>query len=227
MSDIFNLLTGRKNNLLKEFSGYLVHQEIIDDLEKLITQAKKDINADLSITSSFRDFYRQQSIWNLKASGKRKVMNDQEEVIDPAKHSKEKFLKFILRFSAIPGLSRHHWGTDIDIFDSSKMEKSQLKLIASEYEADGPCSELSQWLNENIQSQSSFGFFKPYAIDLGGIAVEQWHISYSPLSSFFYEQYSIDTFHRNLKESEFVFKDIIEKDIDFYFNNYFKLIKQP
>ena len=44
----------------------------------------------------------------------------------------------ILRWSALPGGSRHHWGTEIDIFDPDLLPQGQsLQLEPWEYESGG------------------------------------------------------------------------------------------
>ena len=87
----------------------------------------------------------------------------------------------ILTWSALPGASRHHWGTDIDVFDKQKVESSgqKFELVTGEYESDGPCSALAHWLEDNIQN---FGFSLPYASYTGGVAREPWHLSYRAIA---------------------------------------------
>ena len=217
-------LTGRENNDIIQYGDNLIHKDIISPFEKLRAKAKKEINAQIDIISSFRDYNRQEIIWNNKASGKRKVLDDNECIVMLDEHTPEDFIEFIMRFSAIPGLSRHHWGTDIDIFDSNKLEKSQVQLVHSECVGDGPFTLLHQWLDDAIQSDQSFQFFRPYEKDLGGISVEKWHISYSPIAENFFQQYSLEFFARNIEESQIIFKDIILKNIEYYFEKYFKRI---
>ena len=87
-------------------------------------------------------------------------------------------LHCILTFSALPGASRHHWGSDIDVYDANAMAKAgkQLALIEAEYIGEGPCAPLHQWLLTNAES---YGFSFPYKEDKGGIAKEPWHISHT------------------------------------------------
>ena len=63
-------------------------------------------------------------------------------------------------WSALPGASRHHWGTDFDVYDKAKIESTgkKLELIPEEYEDNGPCALLSQWLFNNAEK---FGFYFP------------------------------------------------------------------
>lgn len=227
MKNNFLLLTGRENRELIQFQDYFIHKDILSPFQKLQETAKKEINADIKIISSFRDFNRQKLIWNNKASGKRKILDDQENEINSSKVSKEELLNYILRFSAIPGLSRHHWGTDLDIFDANRISAKEVQLTHSECIGDGACATLHTWLDEKIVSHDSFGFFRPYNNDLGGISTEKWHISYAPLSTQLYESYTIEMFIENLKDKDVKLRKEILKNPEYYFKKYFKLITPP
>lgn len=136
---------------------------------------------DLQVVSGFRNAERQQLIWDAKALGRRPVLDAQCRPLDISSLSDREKLEAIMRWSALPCTSRHHWGTDIDIFDASAVdEEYQLQLVVEEYSGDGPFAAMTEWLDEQIASEQSYGFFKPYAIDRGGIAPEPWHISYAP-----------------------------------------------
>jgi LAS superfamily LD-carboxypeptidase LdcB len=227
MASNFDLLTGRNNPYLLKFEDALVHKDMIPSFKLLEEKAKDEIGASLKIISSFRDYERQEKIWNLKAQGKRTVLNDKEIEMKLIESTPEDFIEYIMRFSAIPGLSRHHWGTDIDIFDASKLGKENVQLVDSECRENGPFCELHEWLDKQIQNGEAYNFFRPYSKDLGGIAVEKWHLSYAPLSQEFFNDYTIDTFQENIDQSEIDFKEIILKNLDLYFEKYFKRITLP
>ncbi|MCW9733557.1 M15 family metallopeptidase [Avibacterium sp. 20-15] len=136
----------------------------------------------LQPASSFRDFQRQQGIWNEKFEGKRKVHNDQGEALALANYSDWQKCQAILRWSALPGGSRHHWGTEIDVFDPHLLPQHQkLQLEPWEYEQGGYFAELSQWLQENVQI---FDFYFPFSNMPARLQIgyEPWHISYLPLA---------------------------------------------
>ena len=78
--------------------------------------------------SSFRDFERQQLIWNCKFNGERKVHDDEGNLLDLALLDDWQKAQAILRWSALPGGSRHHWGTEIDIFDPDLLSQGWLFL---------------------------------------------------------------------------------------------------
>lgn len=137
----------------------------------------------LAIASSFRSFSRQLAIWNGKACGQRPVYDDQGCEVPMASLQSEQQLHAILRFSAIPGTSRHHWGTDLDVYDSAVLPADyQLQLSPAEVAPGGLFDPLHNWLDERIAADQSRGFFRPYGEDSGGVAAERWHLSYAPLA---------------------------------------------
>ncbi len=127
----FHLLTGRINpkDHLQQYkdTSHFLEAKTLENFLKLQVAAKTEINAQLEIISSYRDFSRQESIWNRKVSGDLKILDDNERVINPKNYSQEELITKIARFSAIPGASRHHWGTDIDIYDASQIKKAGMK----------------------------------------------------------------------------------------------------
>lgn len=136
----------------------------------------------LQPASSFRDFQRQQNIWNDKFNGKRKVHNDQGEAIDLCHLSDWQKCQAILRWSALPGASRHHWGSEIDVFDPDLLPaKQKLQLEPWEYEQGGYFAELSDFLQQNL---AKFDFSLPFYPTNGAknIGKEPWHISYLPVA---------------------------------------------
>lgn len=149
---------------------------------------------DLRPASAFRDYDRQARIVNEKWSGDRPVEDEAGRPIVRASMSDTAWLGAILRYSALPGTSRHHWGTDLDIWDAAAVEPDYaLRLSPDEYVADGVFSAMTQWMDELIVADDAEGFYKPYAIDSGGVAPEAWHISYRPVASRYRRLLSPDT----------------------------------
>ncbi|MDD7568937.1 MAG: M15 family metallopeptidase [[Actinobacillus] rossii] len=136
----------------------------------------------LQPASSFRDFQRQQLIWNGKFNGERKVHDEQGMALDLTVLSDWEKLQAMLRWSAMPGASRHHWGTEIDFFDPDLLPQNQgLQLEPWEYEKGSYFAELSAWLMDNL---ANFDFALPFMQSEQQIEVgrEPWHISYLPLA---------------------------------------------
>ena len=134
---------------------------------------------DLRVASAFRDYDRQVRIINDKWTGARPVTDGEGRLLDRAQHDDDEWLNLILRFSALPGMSRHHWGTDLDIWDASAVDRDYRPLLSpSEYGPSGPFCKMTRWLGELMAADDAEGFYRPYAMDRGWVAPEAWHISY-------------------------------------------------
>ncbi|MBR9727120.1 M15 family metallopeptidase [Shewanella intestini] len=141
---------------------------------------------DLQICSAYRGFERQCAIWNAKAQGRRPLLDAQSKPIDFALLSPEQIMQSILIWSAFPGSSRHHWGTDIDVFDANNINQQQLKLVTDEYLIGGPCYEMHRWLMAHAHE---FGFYFPFQAGLSGVSPEPWHLSYYPVAQDYLERF--------------------------------------
>ena len=75
---------------------------------------------DLVAFSSFRDFDRQLAIWNGKFRGERPMQDRAGRPLDALALTPAERVAAILWWSALPGASRHHWGTDIDVMDAAR-----------------------------------------------------------------------------------------------------------
>ena len=138
---------------------------------------------ELAIVSSFRSFERQAAIWNGKASGLRPLHDDAGLPLDWTTLSTQQLLHAILRFSAVPGTSRHHWGTDVDVCNLAAVgDEYAVQLTPGEVAPGGVFDSLHCWLDQRMAADGAHGFFRPYAQDSGGVAVERWHLSYAPAS---------------------------------------------
>lgn len=157
----------------------LLHPAVIAPL--LALQARAQANGfSLAVASGFRSFARQQGIWNRKAQGSRPVLDTEGHPLDITRLSEDELLFAILRWSAIPGCSRHHWGTDIDIYDTGAVSPDYpLQLTTAEATGTGPFAPMHDWL-DTVLSAPGCEFFRPYAQDTGGIAPERWHLSHAP-----------------------------------------------
>ncbi|QJT28351.1 M15 family metallopeptidase [Aeromonas media] len=137
----------------------------------------------LQAASSWRGFERQLAIWNGKWRGERPLLDADNQPLDALQLDDMERLHAILRWSALPGTSRHHWGTDLDIYDPDSLPVgTRLALEPWEYEAGGWFADLGEWLGDHM---ADFGFFLPYAKPLDaaqGVAYEPWHISFAPES---------------------------------------------
>lgn len=134
---------------------------------------------DLKIASSFRDYQRQKRIWDGKFLGERPMLSHTGQPLLASSLTPTQRIEAILRWSALPGTSRHHWGSDLDVYDGAiGSQEYRLQLVPDEYlAATGPCHRLYQWLQQHAPE---FGFYWPYREDRGGTAPEPWHLSHRP-----------------------------------------------
>ena len=117
---------------LKNKNVFLVKEASIS-FEEMYREALKD-GIKLTLLSGFRSFAKQKQIWQFKYNKKYRQIKIEEERIEK-----------IMNFSSMPGTSRHHWGTDIDVvsLNNSFFKKGYGKKVFS-------------WLKKN---GARFGFF--------------------------------------------------------------------
>jgi LAS superfamily LD-carboxypeptidase LdcB len=163
--------------------GAPVHRDVVGPFLELQHDARR-AGFDLRILSGFRGFERQLAIWNRKATGHLAVLDDDAVPLDIATLSERDLVFAILRWSALPGTSRHHWGTDLDIYDlAAKPDGYEIQLVPEEVDAGGMFAPLHAWLDGRIASGDARGFFRPYDRDRGGVAPERWHLSHAPTAA--------------------------------------------
>jgi len=167
----------------------------------------------LRIASGVRNFDRQLSIWNRKASGQLAVLGNDGQPVDLAQLTEIERVFAILRWSALPGASRHHWGTDMDVYDDRDLPADyRLQLTADESRT--VFARLHAWLDEQIERGQAQGFIRPYQQDRGGIAPEPWHLSYAPLAQVFQRAFSPPQLAMILAETDIALKGAILANLD-------------
>jgi LAS superfamily LD-carboxypeptidase LdcB len=161
------------NALYSDQQKHYLRKEVAQYFEKMAEAASK-VKISLRVVSAFRSFDRQKKIWESKFLGFTLVEN--KNLLQTYPKSPKKRVLLILKYSAAPGTSRHHWGTDLDI-----------NATSPEYFETDAGKKVYQWLKENA---NKFGFFQPYTQGRKqGYQEEKWHWSYQPLGTFVLEQY--------------------------------------
>jgi LAS superfamily LD-carboxypeptidase LdcB len=157
----------------------LLHAQAVAPFLNLRRAAELD-GFDLVPVSSFRDFARQLNIWNGKFSGARPMYDAEGESIDVAGLAPLQRINAILLWSALPGASRHHWGTDVDLVDRNATDAGyEVRLTREEFAPDGPFARLAEWLETHA---ARFGFFRPFRGVRSGVQPEPWHFSFAPIA---------------------------------------------
>jgi LAS superfamily LD-carboxypeptidase LdcB len=144
---------------------YKLQKEAYLSLAKMIKEARRQ-GVKIKVVSSYRDFNHQNRIW------KRKF----DKFISQG-YSSKKAVEKVKEYSAIPGTSRHHWGTEVDLSNGkSKLTNSTNKKY-------------SIWMNENAHK---YGFYRVYTNNKlrAGYKYESWHYSFRKLSKPMLAQYN-------------------------------------
>jgi len=194
-------LTGRSSTHIQrlEEPSCALHGEVSEPFLQLRATAAK-AGFDLVPASSFRDFSRQQALWNSKYRGERASLDRYGRPIDMTALAPAERIETILCWSALPGASRHHWGTDLDVYDRAAVpEGYALQLVPAEYAPGGPFAALHDWLSDHLDG---YGFYRPYQRDLGGVSPEPWHISYAPLANDCLQALTVEILREALREGE-------------------------
>jgi LAS superfamily LD-carboxypeptidase LdcB len=185
-----------------------LHQDVVAPFQ-LLQAAARQAGFDMQVVSGFRNFDRQLAIWNAKASGARAVLDEDSNVIDMKGLSDNDKALAIMRWSALPGCSRHHWGTDFDIYDAAAVPTDyEVQLIPREVDAGGVFAPMHDWLDRYLE-QGRSGFFRPYAQDRGGIAPERWHLSYAPVAARYEAGFSLPTLFALWRERQMELVDAV------------------
>ncbi len=209
-----DILTGKTDiHLTPGLGGFLFEENTALALKQLSDRAKKS-GFDLRIVSSFRSYEAQAKIWQAKATGQRDLLNTHGEKLNFSDLNPEQVVEAILRWSAFPGASRHHWGTDVDVYDGSAVS-SDYEVQLTPQEVSGVFKEFYAWIDELIAADDCEGFFLPYNSDRGGVAPEAWHLSYRPVADKNLELYTQDFFKEHLSTIEdLALKEIVIDKID-------------
>ncbi|WP_340202971.1 M15 family metallopeptidase [Ascidiimonas sp. W6] len=159
-------LIGKGNPEL--FGEGKLRKEAYTSFEKMKVAAAKD-GFKIKIVSGYRNFERQKGIFERKFTRFTKQGMTGMEAI-----------RKIIEYSTIPGTSRHHWGTDIDIIDDNATYSGDV-LVPEKFHGDGPFCKFREWLEKHA---NSFGFYIVYTPESNrkGFKYEPWHYSYAPIS---------------------------------------------
>lgn len=138
-----------------------IQEEVLNAYLKMRTAALAE-GVNLLIISGTRTFNDQKGIWE------RKWETNAAEIKDSLANANK-----ILLFSSMPGTSRHHWGTDID-----------LNSLDDAFFQSGEGLKIYNWLKAHA---GEYGFCQTYSdkveTNRTGYSMEKWHWSYMPLSS--------------------------------------------
>ena len=163
-----------KNDLKETLNSGLLPEAYLK-FKQMQNDAKKE-GVEIEIVSGYRSYQKQKNIWNNKYN-----KNFENGILGI------KNINRIIQYSTLPGTSRHHWGTDIDIIDKRFVPKGDL-LLEKNYAENGIYSQLFSWMRKNSKK---YGFYLVYddSPKRKGFKFEPWHYSYKPLSVIFLRRF--------------------------------------
>lgn len=208
--DCFGLRSADSSDFV-HVDGYIVDKEVLPFYNKLKERLAKEGFA-LRLESAYRPFERQLSIWNRKASGELKLLDAQG---NPMEHptDEEQLMRAILTWSALPGASRHHLGSDLDVVDGNACpEGYEVQLTPAE--CDGMFAPFHARLTELIEAGEAFGFSRVFIPGRGKIQPEKWHIAHLPSSRKRLENFSLKDLRRIYEGTEIACKSALLDNLD-------------
>ncbi len=219
-------LTGRARDHLTELSDprCSLHRDVAGSFLAMRAAAAA-AGLDLVAFSSFRDFDRQLAIWNGKYRGEREMLGRDGRRLDALTLPPADRVAAILWWSALPGASRHHWGTDLDVMDLAALPPGyRVQVVPAEYAPGGPFHRLTTWLDAHM---NAFGFFRPYTTDRGGVSPEPWHLSHAPVAQRAQGALSVERLRGVLEASQIEGKEAVLESLAENFRRYVLNIDAP
>ena len=198
-------------NLVEATPGYLVDAEVVPFLNKL-TDAARASGFELRIESAYRPFERQLSIWNRKARGELPLLSAEGTPMERPR-DEEELMYAILTWSALPGASRHHLGTDLDVVDGKACPPGYEVQLTPE-ECSGLFADFHHFLTERFEAGAAFGFDRVFVPGRGKIRPEGWHIAHLPTSRKRLEHFSLDRLRKIYENSDMACKKVVLARLD-------------
>lgn len=169
-NDNFRILTGQYPNPTNT-----LEKDAQTALEKMQKAALKE-GIQIKLVSGYRSFNRQREIWNRKYDKYAAQGLKPDAIFDK-----------IVEYSTVPGTSRHHWGTDLDLIDGAVKTNGDV-LVPDKFHGKGPFCKFKEWMEKNA---ATYNFELVYTLNgqRTGFKYEPWHYSYVPLSRKRYNDY--------------------------------------
>lgn len=220
-------LVGCDESALVTLDQTRLHRGVIEPLTQL-TAAAEQAGFSLRVASGYRSFERQRAIWAAKASGERPVLDERGRPLNIERLDELELTLAILRWSALPGASRHHWGTDMDVYDASALPRgATLHLTREECDTGGPMHRFHQWLTGFLASEANPGFYRPYEVDRGGVAPEPWHLSFAPIANRYARALTVDVLSDHLRGASLPLQTTVEAHLPALFERYVRVPVGP
>ena len=173
-------------------TGYKLQKKAHQAYLEMNYEAKKsDMN--IRVVSSYRSFNHQNLIWTRKYKRYRSRNLSSQQAI-----------QYNIRYTAIPGSSRHHWGTEIDVVNGS-IKTSKYPLNTKNFHGYGIYKSFREWMDSHAHK---FGYYQVYTNDhqRRGFKYEPWHYSFAELAKPMLKEYKERDVQKILKQQELLGK---------------------
>ena len=145
-------------------TGKMAQAQVVAAYERLKVAAAQN-GWHLILVSGYRSYWHQVQVWN-----------DRYHQVSPDdKLPEAQRLRAVMAYVDLPGLSRHQWGTELDISE----ESLRGQLLHQSDDLPERIKDFYKWMDENAPA---FGFCRTYKGTGGLIQDEPWHWSYQPYS---------------------------------------------
>jgi LAS superfamily LD-carboxypeptidase LdcB len=173
-------------------NGYRLLKRAHDAFLDMNSAAQKS-GMSIRVVSSYRSFNHQNLIWTRKYNRYRSRNLSSKTAVD-----------YNIRYTAIPGSSRHHWGTEIDVVDGT-VKTSQYPLNTKLFHGYGIYKDFREWMDDNAHK---YGFVRVYTNDhtRRGFRYEPWHYSFAELAKPMLKEYAERNVQGILKNQELLGK---------------------
>lgn len=180
---------------------------------------------DMVPIASWRPFEAQARNWNRKFAGQATLYDCQGRPRDHGALAPPEIVRAILCWTGLPGATRRHWGTDIDVFDRAAQPPGyRTKLLPDETAPDGVYARLHGWLDANA---AAFGFFRPYRTHRRGMCPEPWHLSHAPSAEAALAALDVDMVARAVRASDLLGRDLVLDMLPEIFRDHVQDVDRP
>lgn len=190
-----------------------------------LVRAAAAAGIELAAVSTHRSFAAQAAIWNAKWRCERPVLDRAGQAIAMTNLEPAQRMAAILAWSALPGASRHHWGTEFDVIDRAALPAGyQVQLAPAEYAAGGPFEKLGRWLDDHLHE---WGFHRPYRQDLGGVAPEPWHLSCTAVAAEASRRLRLAHLREAIAASALEGREVVLAELPALYERYVRRVDRP
>ena len=216
-------LTGRARGPVQQYGAPAVavrlaaRPEVADAFLALRADAAR-AGIDVVPIASWRPFDAQLRNWSRKFAGGAPLYDCAGAVLGFAALTPPERVRAILGWTGLPGMTRRHWGTDIDVFDRAAQPPGyRTKLLPEEVATGGVYARLHAWLDENA---ARHGFFRPFRTCRGGMCAAPWHLSHVASAQAALTALDVDMVARAVHASDLPGRDLVLDMLPALFERY-------